>query len=383
MSKDIKMVVGGVKAALCFKKKGRGYPPPMNDFRDYTNYCNDTYLAHHGIKNQQWGVRNGPPYPLDKKTSAKVKAGKGEKRSDSFIVGSQHTSSRIHSSSYTMPTATLNEIGGWDNFYKKDKEFQKQYKNSDNELKEVVKFGNSKWQNIAEFSDVRQVIESNFKEGKGEFRLRRDAVQDIRKNGFSDYRSLIENVNDDGEHNNCSKCSDLVELVSRGMNPGMFSAGRSKFGMLNSATSYHWDGATVYKEKSYSSIENRIKKFGNHGSGTIGIRRADGSGHSMHFSAISGGRIEVQDGQNGRIYSSLSAALTAEGHDPTQFCNITRLDNATPNIDHMVEDSVIRPSNTWRNGTVGIQDMRRTRKGADWDVKVGNQFEFNRRTFGG
>ena len=24
-----------------------------------------TQLAHHGIKGQQWGKRNGPPYPLD------------------------------------------------------------------------------------------------------------------------------------------------------------------------------------------------------------------------------------------------------------------------------------------------------------------------------
>ena len=23
-------------------------------------------LYHHGIKGQEWGVRNGPPYPLDK-----------------------------------------------------------------------------------------------------------------------------------------------------------------------------------------------------------------------------------------------------------------------------------------------------------------------------
>ena len=22
------------------------------------------YLAHHGIKGQKWGVKNGPPYPL-------------------------------------------------------------------------------------------------------------------------------------------------------------------------------------------------------------------------------------------------------------------------------------------------------------------------------
>ena len=26
------------------------------------------YLMHHGIQGQKWGVRNGPPYPLDPKT---------------------------------------------------------------------------------------------------------------------------------------------------------------------------------------------------------------------------------------------------------------------------------------------------------------------------
>ncbi len=31
-------------------------------------------LAHHGIKGQKWGVRNGPPYPLDKSSeSGKIK----------------------------------------------------------------------------------------------------------------------------------------------------------------------------------------------------------------------------------------------------------------------------------------------------------------------
>lgn len=26
---------------------------------------NKSYIAHHGIEGQKWGVRNGPPYPLD------------------------------------------------------------------------------------------------------------------------------------------------------------------------------------------------------------------------------------------------------------------------------------------------------------------------------
>ena len=33
---------------------------------------NQDFLMHHGIKGQQWGVQNGPPYPLDAKKHAKV-----------------------------------------------------------------------------------------------------------------------------------------------------------------------------------------------------------------------------------------------------------------------------------------------------------------------
>lgn len=34
-------------------------------------WTDGTYLAHHGIKGQKWGVRNGPPYPIDHKIMAK------------------------------------------------------------------------------------------------------------------------------------------------------------------------------------------------------------------------------------------------------------------------------------------------------------------------
>lgn len=31
----------------------------------------DEFLAHHGVKGQQWGVRNGPPYPIENKVMRK------------------------------------------------------------------------------------------------------------------------------------------------------------------------------------------------------------------------------------------------------------------------------------------------------------------------
>lgn len=37
----------------------------------------ETTLEHHGIKGQKWGVKNGPPYPLDDETASKVRM-KGE-----------------------------------------------------------------------------------------------------------------------------------------------------------------------------------------------------------------------------------------------------------------------------------------------------------------
>ena len=36
----------------------------MNDYRAYVT-MNYNAIYHHGIKGQQWGVQNGPPYPLD------------------------------------------------------------------------------------------------------------------------------------------------------------------------------------------------------------------------------------------------------------------------------------------------------------------------------
>lgn len=30
------------------------------------------YISHHGIEGQRWGVRNGPPYPLEKNSKPKI-----------------------------------------------------------------------------------------------------------------------------------------------------------------------------------------------------------------------------------------------------------------------------------------------------------------------
>lgn len=63
-----------------------------NDIRFYSSIFVDEYLMHHGIKGQKWGVRNGPPYPLDSDVSSKVKNGATAKSKnepkEGFIIAS-------------------------------------------------------------------------------------------------------------------------------------------------------------------------------------------------------------------------------------------------------------------------------------------------------
>jgi len=44
----------------------------------YNRWLSAEYLAHHGVKGQKWGERNGPPYPLDSSISTGSKLIKGD-----------------------------------------------------------------------------------------------------------------------------------------------------------------------------------------------------------------------------------------------------------------------------------------------------------------
>lgn len=46
----------------------------------------ELYLVHHGIKGQQWGVRNGPPYPLESGRGIK----KALKRNENRVAKAYH-----------------------------------------------------------------------------------------------------------------------------------------------------------------------------------------------------------------------------------------------------------------------------------------------------
>ena len=52
------------------------------------------YLAHHGVQNQHWGVRHGPPYPLDSNASKQAKRKSASKSSYDKLYGDKKGSTR-------------------------------------------------------------------------------------------------------------------------------------------------------------------------------------------------------------------------------------------------------------------------------------------------
>ena len=54
----------------------------------------ELYLAHHGIKGQKWGKRNGPPYPLDAQDHSAAEKKAGWRKSLEKSTGSVKSHSR-------------------------------------------------------------------------------------------------------------------------------------------------------------------------------------------------------------------------------------------------------------------------------------------------
>ena len=282
-------------------------------------YPNELY--HHGIKGQHWGVRNGPPYPLNKRLSNKIKSGKNETVRESSKTYRDKRSGKIKTTK-SDKAGTTHYGSFWES-----------------RLSEVIDATD-----LDELVNVADILSSRDKDPSSVFFLDKKGRY-LDEDDLAVVNQDIYKSDEKGLRNNCVKCSNSLELRRRGYN---VVAGRSAHGMLNSATQYYWDGAVPYKER-FGNIMSRITSFGNKGSGEFIARRADGSGHSVYFSHDLTGsdgkrKLGFFDGQTGEVYDSIESLYDAQGFDKSQFAQITRLDNATPNWKHMSEDSVSRMS---------------------------------------
>lgn len=143
----------------------------------------------------------------------------------------------------------------------------------------------------------------------------------------------------DGTTQNCAKCSAALEMRLRGYG---ISAGRQTYPSSVDAQSL-WFKAATRVEYDYDTAEKALRSYGRKTSGTLSFRYPwNTGGHAVHWTNDSDGNFQIQDGQNGRLFSSLSDMMSAYGGDTSSPISTFRLDNCEPNFDAMEQDSVIR-----------------------------------------
>lgn len=273
---------------------------------------------HHGVKDQQWGVRNGPPYPLNAQGKRNFRYHQAVRKARTakqvvdecanFTVGSQHFwNDKIENGKKFLSGLTNSHDWDWQ-------------ESTYNDVLQQYKPAADRHTYYEEHDMVRPVLDEN---------------------GFVDISAINPGfaLGADGTTQNCAKCSACIELKYRGYNN--FFAGRQSFPSACDAEEVWFKGAEQVNYDSPASAEMYLKAYGPGASGTLGMQRDNGTGHALHWRVGNDGSLRIEDGQNGRIYSSMEEVNDAccfNGGRVTTY----RLDNCEPDWDAMGRDSVVR-----------------------------------------
>lgn len=142
-----------------------------------------------------------------------------------------------------------------------------------------------------------------------------------------------------GTVQNCVKCAANLELNLRGI-PTV--AGRQTFPSSVDAPSL-WFKDAKRVDYDYDTAEEALKSYGSKTSGILSFQYGGNKGgHSVHWTNDKDGIFEIQDGQNGRRFKSLSEMMDEYGGSKEINISTFRLDNCEPDYDHMAQDSVLR-----------------------------------------
>ena len=297
-------------------------------------------LCHHGIDKQRWGVKNGPPYPLDRKTHRHVISGKQDKelrRYGKKKVGISHLGDQYHRRYHQ-----LEDFRGIQRHWGHDLP-----ENREKGIHNITSYNDS----LSNITNLATLIGNSANNGAAWRTLDRpghkvtseDLLEVNKQRRYQGVGATNDGYLDPGLSNNCAMCS--ASLFLRGLGYEV-QAGRTSAGCKNTAGEYWFDGAKAYNARGARAIYEQMKSFGNQGKGMLGIRHKNGGGHSVYFQmekqADGKLRPTIYDGQIAKKYNSLSDFLKEENADLSQFTRITRLDGTTPNWKHLAEDGVIR-----------------------------------------
>lgn len=325
-------------------------------------------LFHHGIRKQRWGVRNGPPYPLDRKTHSRIVRGKQDKELKRYSkkkTGISHLGDQWH-----RKYEQLEDFSGIRRHFGFDDP-----ENKAAGVHDVRTYGDASSRvNLATIIGRGGDDEKAWRtlDRPGHRATAEDLITVNAQRRYQGPNAHQDGFLDPGLSNNCGMCSAAMFLRGLGYE---VQAGRTSSGVKNSAYQSWFDGAKTYKTKGAQALYQQLSSFGNQGKGVINIRHKNGSGHSVYFQMEkqADGRLRptVYDGQIAKKYSSLSEFLRAENADMSQFTQVTRLDGSTPNWKHLAEDGAIRANLSYLTGDESDRSrgiIRDHTKGQDYDT---------------
>lgn len=270
-------------------------------------------IEHHGVKGQKWGVRR-----YQNKDGTRTSAGKKQDKYTRTV--------RKAKSSNKAKTKNLEEYNvGLTSFTTKGGQ---QYTSG------LTNGHDFDWQETFNGKPAAEWHE--------EFKESDEVMERICPNRslpMSTISKLNPGYGNDGTTQNCAKVSATAELALHGYT---FCAGRQTYPSTVDAEEFWFKGAQPVNYDS-DSCEDSLRAYGPGTSGTISIRYPHGdSGHAMHWTNDLNGNFTVEDGQNSRIFSSVSEMASTYGADLSAGFRTYRLDNCEPDWDHLAQDSVVR-----------------------------------------
>ena len=248
----------------------------------------DDYLAHHGIQGQKWGVRHGPPYPLDREVSSRVKRGE-----DATRVGKEYSSKDFKYHSMAM------------------QEFRQEMKNTF--LVNIPFLGPAYWL----YSNIRYGINSTDKKDYTQTEGQLEKLSQLKKkesptSSDEDVKVVNPRIGQQkGTVNNCTNCTMAMEMRSRGYDVRARKRANGRFNgewkdyFTNVPKTWMTLRITDFRKPKqeathlYQELCKHLESEGKGARGHLSINWINGGAHSIFWKVEDGG-VKFYDGQTGR-----------------------------------------------------------------------------------
>lgn len=294
----------------------------MNGF--YQPYWNSDELEHHGILGQEWGKRNGPPYPLDKsdksfkeKRLEKFNSKKSENLKD--IKSKRHINKKAIAIGAAITIGVVAAYG-------------------------IHKTGVLKNISLSNASDILDKIGDNTFGSISDFKKKPGEV----KNTIKDIAKDAKIINPLGGKNNCVACSVAYDLRRRGLDVIANTAqnDNSRFDFATRIDLWYKNPKVdaLYEVGSskdmYTALCDSLIKQGDGARGIVcgffkRVSPTEREGHAISYQVL-GDKLYFIDGQLGKIldnpYQTMFAALNID-----KPLLSTRLDNLEVDWDYVKE----------------------------------------------